>query len=190
MTFDEEITDENGLTVMDLNTKELIHEMNLGYDARQMIKDIDGNLIISYDELHTLLNSSTMDVQYIGYEVGKEPKFARSETSYLDAEGKLYYQRPNEGGIPHIPAVYDFPLKTVYLYIYENFLTEAQIEFEFEIGDTTIVSYDEANNLMLIGYKKSSDPNKGGLLRVKPVPEPAFIDNIDLDGVPHDIFLK
>lgn len=190
LTFDEEVTDENGLTVMDLNTKALIHEMNLGYDARQIIKNIDGNLIISYDELHTLLNSATLEVEYRRYETGKEPKFANSKANHLDDTGKLYYQRENEGEISHISAIYDFPNNIAYLYIYENFLTEAQIEFEFEIDDTTMVGYDKANNLILIGYKKSSNANKGGLLRVKPIPEPAFIDNIDLDGVPYDIFVK
>ena len=190
LTFDEGVTDENGLTVMDLDTKELIHEMNLGYNAKRIIKNIDGNLIIGYDELHTLLNSSTMDVQYVSYEAGKEPKFTDSKIDHLDGAGKLYYQRPNEGEIPHIPAVYDFPLNMTYLYIYENFLTEVQIGSEFEIGDTTMVGYDKVNNLILIGYKKYSDANKGGLLRVKPVPKPAFIDNIDLDGVPYDVFVN
>jgi len=32
--------------------------------------------------------------------------------------------------------------------------------------------------------------NEGGLMRIKPVPEPAFIDNIDLDGVPYQIFIQ
>ncbi|MFK5972694.1 MAG: hypothetical protein QM485_05385 [Flavobacteriaceae bacterium] len=190
LTFDEEITDENSLTVMDITTSTLIHEMNLGYDARQLIKNIDENIIISYDELHTVLNSTTMNVEYTSYEAGKEPKFADSKVNHIDSTGKLYYERESEGEIPHIPVIYDFSKNIVYLYMYENFLTEAQIKFEFEISDTTVVGYDEVNNLILIGYKKSGEANKGGLLRVKPVPDPAFVDNIDLDGVPYDIFVK
>lgn len=191
LTFDAEITDENGLTVMDLDTNALIHEMNLGYNAKQIFKNIDGNLIISYDELHTVLNSTTLSVQYTSYEPGKEPKFSNCSINYLDDTGKLYYQRPTGEDLhPNIPAIYDFSLNTVYLYIYENFLTTTQIAFEFEIGDTTMVGYDEANNLILIGYQKTGGTSKGGLLRVRPIPEPAFIDNIDLDGVPYSIFVK
>ena len=115
LTFDEEITDENGLTVMDLTTKALIHEMNLGYDARQILKDIDGNIIISYDELHTLLNSSTMGVEYTRYETGKEPKFADSKANYLDSTGKLYYEGRLQAKSPISPQ---FMISRIIMFTY------------------------------------------------------------------------
>ena len=89
---------------------------------------------------------------------------------------------------PNIPAVYDFETNTAFLYYYENFLSEQEQLVEFEIGDTSMVSYDAKNNLILIGYQKSGDPGKGGLLRVRPIPNPAFIDNIDLNGVPFQMY--
>ncbi len=89
---------------------------------------------------------------------------------------------------PNIPAVYDFENNTAILYYYENFLSEQEQLVEFEIGDTSMVSYDAKNNLILIGYQKSGDPDKGGLLRIRPIPNPAFIDNIDLNGVPFQMY--
>jgi len=189
---DEEVTGEHRMTVMDLSSNGLIHNMNLGFDVRKILVSKDGDMVISYDDLHTIMDPATFEVEYINYQSGLEPKFANSTNVQFDGNGKLYYERPPTGESPHanIPAIYDFSENIGYLYIYENFLTEAQIEFEFEIGDTTMVGFDEKNGYMLIGYRKAGSTTAGGLLRVKPVPEPAFIDNIDVDGVPYDIYIK
>ena len=191
LTLDEAVTGENSLSVMDLNTNTLIIEMGLGYDAQRIFKNIYDDIIISYSELHTTLNSATMDFVYTQYSSGTEPQFVSSNSNHFDPEGKLYYpMSPGSNSIyPVIPAVYDFSQNLVILYAYENFLTEAKRDFEFEIETTTTVSYDEKNNLMLIGYKKTGGSNKGGLLRIKPAPEPAFVDNLDLDGIPYGIFI-
>ena len=76
------------------------------------------------------------------------------------------------------------------LYAYENFLTETQRDLEFEIKSTTMVGYDEKNNLLLIGYSKTGGSKKGGLLRIKLGLEPEFVDNLDLDGAPYALFIK
>ena len=55
---------------------------------------------------------------------------------------------------------------------------------QYGIGDTRSVAFDQHNGLLLIGYEKAGNVGEGGLLRVKPVPEPKFIDQIDLEGVP------
>ncbi len=189
LTFDMEITDENALSVIDGSTQFLIGEIGLGYDVEHIFVDTDGNLIISYRELHTVLNSSTMAVEYVSYEDGKEPKFHASNFNSFDDQGKLYYKMPTDGGIhQHIPAIYDFANNLAVLYYYENILTGSQIEFEFKIGDTTMVSYDGENNILLVGYQKIDDGNKGGLLRIQLKPELEFLDNLDLEGVPYQIF--
>lgn len=193
LTFDEMITDENSLSVMDISTKTLIHEMDLGYSVRRIFTDVQDNIIISYDELHTALNSSTMAFDYIQYEGETAPKFANSESSNFDLEGRLFYPMDpgSNSSYPLVPAIYDFSKKLVVLYAFENFLTEAKRNFEYEIETTTAVGYDEQNGLMLIGYKKMSGASKeGGLLRIKLAPEPAMIDNIDLDGVPTEILIN
>ncbi|MGB5555376.1 MAG: hypothetical protein WBM83_12005 [Flavobacteriaceae bacterium] len=192
LTKDEEVTLENGLIVMDLKSNGLIFENNLGLDVRKMLVNNEGNLIISYEELHTVLDASTFGQKYVNYQSGLEPKFSNANTTNFDGSGKLYYERPPTGESAHanIPAIYDFGTNTAFLYIYENFLTQAQIEFELEIGDTTMVCYDENSGLMLIGYKKAGSTTKGGVLRVKPVPDPEFVDNINVDGIPYDIFVK
>ena len=191
LTLDEEVSDENALSVMDLSSNNLIHEMNLGFDAKRIFTNMDNDIIISYDELHTTLDSNSLSFLFTNYGPGTEPKFTAVTSSHFDLEGKLYY--PVDSGIhsvyPEIPAVYDFNENLMVLYAYENFLTEAKRDFEFEIETTTTVNYDEKNGLMLIGYKKKGSA-EGGLLRIKPIPEPAFFDNIDLDGVPYEIFIN
>lgn len=192
LTIDELITDENSISVLDLNNNTLIHEIGLGYDAQRIFRDADDNIIISYEELHTTLNSSSMSVVYTQYETETAPHFVNSTSNQFDISGNLYY--PSISGqhstYAEIPAVYDFSQNLIVLYAFENFLTESKRNVEFEIGTTTAVGYDQLNNLILIGYKKAGTSKKGGLLRVKPAPEPAFIDNIDLEGIPYEIIVN
>lgn len=192
LTLDEEITDENALSVMDTSTNTLLIEVGLGYNAQKIIKNIDGNLVISYDELHTLMNSETLAVQYINYEPGKEPKFVGAKSSNFDSMGSLYYAMdPGTYSIyPSIPAIYDFGKNLTILYAYENFLTEVERTLEYKIETTTTVGFDEKNGFMLVGYKKLDGSGKGGLLRIKTGLEPAVIDNLNLDGIPFDIIVK
>ncbi len=190
LTLDLEISDENFLSVLDLNSNALIHEKSLGSRARRIFQNTDDEIIISYDELHTTLNSSNLSVLYTNYGAGAEPKFTSNTTDHFDFDGRLYYPIASESVsiYPEIPAVYDFTKNLVTMYAFENFLTAEKREFEFEIETTTAINYDKENNIILIGYKKR-DKQKGGLLRIKPAPEPAFIDNIDLSGVPYEIFI-
>ncbi|MFK7812455.1 MAG: hypothetical protein AB8B59_08170 [Maribacter sp.] len=193
LTLDELVSDENNLFVMDMSSESLVHEMGLGYGVRRIFTDSNENIIISYDELHTTLNSITMAFEYTQYEGSTAPKFSTSESSNFDLEGRLFY--PMEPGdnssYPLVPAIYDFSKKLVVLYAYENFLTEAKRNFEYEIETTTTVGYDEKNGLMLIGYKKIDSATKeGGILRIKLAPDPALIDNIDLDGIPIEILVN
>ncbi|MEX0291204.1 MAG: hypothetical protein AB3N14_19025 [Flavobacteriaceae bacterium] len=182
------------LVVFDPEEGELIHDLNLDFDAQRIYKTVDNNIMVSYPELHLVVNSTSMGVvNTVRYNEGKEPKFGYTEAAFFDALGNLYYPMPTDlsgTSYPNIPGVYDFSTNTAVLYFFENFLTEAEREFEFKIGDTSMVSYDAANNLILIGYQKSDDVNKGGLLRIKPIPDPKFIDNIDLDGVPVELFVN
>lgn len=191
LTIDYEITDEYSLSVMQLSEKKLVLEIGLGYDVEQIFTSTDENIIISYQELHTVLNSETMAVNYIGYEEGKEPMFYGSRFNSFDSSGNLYYKRPTDEEV-HLrtPAIYDFSKNLAIIYYYENFLNQSQLEFEFKIGATTMVSYDDKNNVMLVGYQKTENLNGGGLLRILLEPEPKFIDNIDLDGVPSHIFYQ
>ncbi len=195
MTLDEEITDENNLTVIDLATTTLIHKMSLGNDVRRIFKNRVGNIIISYDELHTTLNSDSMAFVYTNYENGKEPNFTSVQADFFDNNGRMYY-RMNPATYSEYdasPAIYDFSKNLTIIYSFENFLTGAQRNLEFEIENTTVVGYDSENDLILIGYKKSSGNDKGGLLRITPNPlpdKPAFIDNINLDGVPTQIIVN
>lgn len=190
-TLDVEISDENYLSVIDLGTNSAIHEMNLGFRARRVFTTTDDAVIISYDELHTTLNSSNLSFVFTNYGEGTEPQFTTDHMDYFDADGLLYYPKASESvsSYPEIPAVYDFSENLITLYAFENFLTEEKRDFEFEIETTTAVTYDAKNGFILIGYKKVG-AQEGGLLRIKPTPEPAFIDQIDLDGVPYAIFVN
>lgn len=190
LTIDLEITDEHSLSVID-GSSTVIHEIDLGYDVEQIFADADQNMIIVYQELHTVLNSNTMSVQYTNYEDGKEPMFSDSKFNCFDGQGRLFYKRPIEDAVySNIPAIYDFSNNLAILYFYENFLTASQLEFEYKIGDTTMVSYDDTNNIMLVGYQKLDDESKGGLLRIQLEPAPELLDNLDLDGVPYQLFYQ
>ena len=191
LTIDLEITDEYSLTVIDGASTTVIHEIDLGYDVEQIFSDANQNMIISYQELHTVLNSNTMSVEYTSYEDGKESMFSDSKFNCFDSQGRLFYKRPLEDAVySNIPAIYDFSNNLAILYFYENFLTASQLEFEYKIGDTTMVSYDDTNSIMLVGYQKLDDESKGGLLRIQLEPAPELLDNLDLDGVPYQIFYQ
>jgi len=193
LTLDELITDENSLSVLDMSNNTLVHEMSLGNDARRVFTDVQDNVIISYDELHTTLNSSSLAFEYTQYNEATAPKFSSSESANFDSNGRLFYPMDpaSNSSYPLVPATYDFSKKLVTLYAFENFLTEAKRNFEYEIETTTAVGYDEKNDLMLVGYKKRTGATKeGGLLRLKLEPELVFVDNIDLDGVPEEIVIN
>ncbi|NNK75650.1 MAG: hypothetical protein HKP42_06255, partial [Maribacter sp.] len=64
LTIDLEITDEYSLAVIDGASTMVIHEISLGYDVERILADSNQNMIISYPELHTVLNSDTMGVVY------------------------------------------------------------------------------------------------------------------------------
>lgn len=195
LTLDEVITDENSLSVMDLRTNSLIHEMELGYDARRIFSSSNDDIIIGYDELHSVMNSNTLDVFYTQYEDdGTAPKFAFSNSRNFDNNGKLYY--PADPGsnstYPLVASSYDFENKLVVLYAFDQLLSEEERNFEYKIKTTSAVNFDAENSLVLIGYEKIEGTKKGGLLRIKlnTSNEVTNIDNIDLDGIPFEIFVQ
>lgn len=190
LTLDWDITDEYELSVIDTTSLTVLHEVDLGYNVKRIFEDHQKNIIVSYQELHTVLNSTTLAVKYVNYEEATAPKFSASEMNCFDASGRLFYIRPDDSGLLGVPAIYDFADNKVLLYYYGNFLTATQLTFEFKIGQTTMVSYDDDNNVMLVGYQKSDDGLKGGLLRIQLEPEPKFLDNLDLNGVPYQVFYK
>ena len=192
LTLDEELSGKYGINVIDAQINLLIFHDLLTFDARRIFKGPNDNIIVSFDDLHMTIDNNSLAVSTTKYGIGTEPNFKSANTMKFDGSGRLYYDMP--GGAhsiyPVISAVYDFDKNSAILYAYENFLSEAQRKFEFEIESTTMVSYDEKNDFILIGYKKLGRNNRGGLLRIKPAPNPALIDNLDVDGVPYSIFVE
>jgi len=177
---------------VDTEERKQVHEINLGADARTIAKNSDGNILVSFNGMHIIIDSAILkSISEVRYNAGKEPKFGFLAEGVFN-DGKLYYRRSEEntGDIPQIPAVYDFSRNMITLYYYENWLTAEQLQFEYNIGDTSMVSYDPKNNLILIGYRKKGNDQLGGILRIKPAPEPKFIDNTDLEGVPYAVFVN
>ncbi|AZQ58019.1 hypothetical protein EJ994_04070 [Maribacter sp. MJ134] len=187
LTKDVGNTEENYVSVIQKTTKETIHEMNLGLDVGNMFVKPDGNIIISYPTLHTTLNASDLNVTYTRYGEGAEPMFSSTMALSFDTSQKMYYTMETQSGTK-IPAVYDFSNSTAVLYYFENFLTAAQLDVEYNIESATAVGYDEKNDLILVGYKKKGQANKGGILRMSPAPNFMFMDNYDLIGIPIAIF--
>ncbi len=191
LTLDEAVSNENFLSVMDSVANALIIEMKLGFDAKRLIKKDDGNLIIAFDELHGLMDSQTLSVTYVSYQEDLQTRFRDSEFHSFDLTGKMYYIMDPEdrADYPLLPAIYDFTDNLIVLYDYEQFLTEQERNFEYEIETTTMVDFDDKNGYLLIGYKKIG-VEKGGLLRVRTGAKPAVIDNLDLEGVPYAIVVQ
>lgn len=190
LTLDEQITEENSLSIFDISNNTLIDELSLGYGAQRIFTNKNQEIIISYEELHSTLNSSDLTLVYTQYIDGNEPNFAQSNSLNMDDRGLLYYLYDSQSTYPTIAGVYDFSKQLVTGYDFENFLTEEQRNVEFAIERATAVVYDPKNNLILIGYKKLGAANEGGLMRIKPVPDPGFIDNIDLEGIPYEIIVQ
>tara|TARA_R110002074_G_scaffold161480_6_gene319451 strand:+ start:9609 stop:10733 length:1125 start_codon:yes stop_codon:yes gene_type:complete len=191
LTLNEFVTDEYHLSVIDLNTNEQIIELDLGYNALKLFKNKSEQVIISYAELHTTLNPISLEKTYTTYGDNTAPDFITTKDSFLDSSGKMYFQKAiSNSAIDMVPAIYDFQTNNTVVYLFENFLTESDINVKYKIASTTSIGYDELNNYMLIGYKKKDEENKGGILRITPAPNFKIIDNIDLEGVPKSIFVN
>jgi len=191
LTLNEFVTDEYHLSVLDLNTNQQIVEVNLGYSALKLFKNNSEQVLISYPELHTTLGQISLDKTYTIYSENTAPDFITTKDSFLDSSGKMYFQKAMlNTEIAMVSAIYDFQTNNTVVYLFENFLTESDINVKYRIATTTSIGYDEQNNYMLIGYQKKGEVNKGGILRITPAPDFKIIDNIDLDGVPQTIFVN
>lgn len=190
LTLNEFVTDEFHLSVIDMDSKENLIELDLGYDAEKLFKSNSGAIIISYPELHTVLNISTLDKKYTLYGSNTAPGFITTKDSFMDSYGRLYFQKSMPSAvIETVPAIYDFDKNNTVVYLYENFMTEAELNVKYNIAATTSIGYDEQNDLILIGYRKKGQQS-GGILRISPAPDFKIIDNIDLGAVPESIFVN
>ncbi|WP_394748594.1 hypothetical protein [Spongiimicrobium salis] len=186
-----ENTTDHVLMVVDLMNDSIEARINLGQGAKQQFLNREGNVIVAYDDLHLVINAETLNTDsQERYKEDVAPNFANTGSAFFDEDDNLYFQRPSGTGVPLIPAFYNFNTNTTVLYFYENFLSSEQLETRFKIGTTTVVAYDSKNDLILIGYTKSDNASKGGLLRIAPSREIAFLDNTDFDGVPYHIYIE
>lgn len=191
LTLNEFVTDEFHLQVIDMTSKESLMELDLGRKAAKLFKNNDGDVIIGNPELHTTLNPATLDKSYTMYGENTDPGFLTTNDSFMDSYGKLYFQKTIPSGvIQTVPAIYDFQKNKTVVYLYENFLSEAELKVKYNIAATTSIGYDEQNDFVLIGYAKNNQLGEGGILRIRPTPNFKIIDNIDLAGIPQTIFVK
>lgn len=167
--------------------------LDLGSGVLKVLKNPAGQLLVSYEGRHLLVDPANLQiVSRVLYSDGKDPRYGLSPATCFDPAGVLYYAMPtdfNNTSFAHIAGVYDFSKHTAYLYYFENYLSAESIAL-YGIGDTRSVAFDHHNGLLLIGYEKTGTSGKGGLLRVKPVPDPEFVDQIDLDGVPLHLIVQ
>ena len=187
LTHDELMAQTASLTVARLADLSDTLSLELDQDARSL--DMIGNrsLLISYPELHLLLDTQTLQAQEtVRYQDGFQPGFLeRSPFSSTDGSKLFYTYAEVEGDIA---AVYKVGSRTAVLYYFQNYLSPDQISFQYDIGAATAVGYDEANGLLLVGYAKASAGGLGGLLRLRLEPDLVFVDQLDLPGVPRIIF--
>ncbi|WP_419211700.1 hypothetical protein ACNR9Q_13260 [Maribacter sp. X9] len=190
LTLNEFVTDDFHLQVIDIASRESLMELDLGYDATKLFKNNLEEVIISYPELHTTLDPVTLDKKYTMYGENTAPGFLTSKDFFIDSSGKLYFQKTiASAAIATVPAIYDFQKNKTVVYLFENFLSETELNVKYNIAATTAIGFDEKNDFILIGYQKKAQQDKGGILRISPSPDLKIIDNLDLDGVPQTIFV-
>lgn len=191
MTENEHEINKFHLNVIDLTTKEGLIELDLGGDAKKLLKNNKDQIVISYPDLHTTLDPISLDKTYTMYGEGTAPGFLSTADSFMDSAGKIYFQKTIPSAeISTVPAVYDFEKNSTVVYVFENFLTASELNVKYSIAATTAIGFDDANNYILIGYQKKGQVAKGGILRISPAPDFKIIDNIDLKGVPQHIFVQ
>ena len=190
LAHDIEITDENGIIVIDINGQSTIYEKLIGFNAKKIFKAPDGNIVISYPELHTKMNSSTFEELYTQYGETLRPNLYASTYYEFDSTDKLYYTMNTEDNqIMKIPAVYDFQANKATLYYFDNFLSDIQ-STDLNIKSASAIGYDEKNGFILVGYQKNGNGNTGGILRLTPTPDFTYVDNVDLEGIPKAIMVQ
>ena len=189
LTHDEEVTDENGISVIEIEQQSMIYEKLIGFNAKKIFKDPNGNIVISYPELHTTMDSNTFEEIYTQYGENIRPNLYQSVYSIFDTNGQLYYTMNTEDGAGKNPAVYDFSANKATLYFFENFLSNEQLT-QLNIQSATAIAYDGENNHIIIGFAKNNGIGNGGILRITPTPDFSYIDAIDLEGVPKAIVVQ
>lgn len=183
----------NYLLAMDQDSEETLLNMNLDFGALNILENPNKNILVVYDAMHLIIDKTTRtSISETRYDQNTKPKFSNSKIKSFDSKGKLYYAIPLESdeNISDVPSVFDFDKNLTVMYYYENFLSEENRKKVFRIGKTTMMAYDHENEFVIIGYRRHDDKNKGGIIRIKPVPNPEFIDQIDVDGVPTNIFIN
>lgn len=191
LTWDENQTSRYALNVWDFETNTKVHEMDMGLDVGIIFTKINGDIVISYPNEHTTLDSNSLKPTYTRYNTGSEPHFYNAKQVTFDEYGNMYYVRtsPLDIASESSTAMHDFDTNSTVLYYFENFLNEEQLKVEFNVQNATTLHYDAINNLILIGYQKKTIPG-GGIIRITPAPNLSFVDNLDLEGTPLHILSK
>ncbi|MEO9479839.1 MAG: hypothetical protein ABJO28_00835 [Maribacter dokdonensis] len=191
LTLNEFVSNEYHLSVIDLNTLDVMVNVDLGYDALRLFKNDSGEIIVSYPELHTTIDPMTLDKVYTTYGEDTAPGFISTQDYHIGNDGKFYFQKyMSDAAIKEVPATYDFNRNGTVVYLFENFLSDSELNVKYNIAGTTAIAYDDKNNYMLIGYQKRGANNEGGILRITPSPDFKLIDNIDVSGIPQTIFIN
>ncbi|MDO1511215.1 hypothetical protein Q2T41_00875 [Maribacter confluentis] len=191
LTANEYVDNAYYLTVIDEESKGQLTELDMGNDAAKLLRNHSNQVIVAYRELHTTLDPVSLDKTYTMYGKGTEPGFLTAKDVYMDSSGQIYYQKTESSAVVNtVPAIYNFERNSTVVYLFENFLTESEMDVKYNIGATTAIGYDDANGFILIGYQNKNQLQHGGILRVGITPDFKLIDYIDLEGVPQSIFVK
>lgn len=93
LTWDENRTEKNALTVIDLEENSEILEMDMGFKVGTIFKKSNGDIIVSYPDSHTTLDNKSLETTFTRYASGRQPNFNNSENNAFDANGNMYYVR-------------------------------------------------------------------------------------------------
>ncbi len=85
LTLNEFVTNEFHLSVIDMTSKDTLMEVDLGFDATKLFKNNANKIIISYPELHTVLDPITLKKTYTMYGKDTAPGFLSTKDSFMDS---------------------------------------------------------------------------------------------------------
>ncbi|PCE63698.1 hypothetical protein [Sediminicola luteus] len=179
------IKEQDELQLLNLNDLDLRSSIQITPDSKKLLETPKDNIIILYDNQHVVLSGTGVEINRTLYQAGSQPNFDLNMPLGFFND-KVAYHR-TDGQLGNGPALYDFPSKTVVLFLLTNFMSEQDLDVKYDFSKITAIGMDSDNGLLLIGYQKK-EAGKGGLFRISTQGKPKLLDNNDLGFVPKDIW--
>ena len=192
LTFDAFDTQQNTLEVFTADLAEPLYSLEIGFEARTLLRLSPSRLLVSYPEKHLVVEAETLrTLQTVRYAEGLSPGFCGKAPLVSEDGSQLFYlySAPREeGGFQQIAARYDLDRNTAVFYYFENFLNPVEMDLEYEVSEARAIGFDTRNEYLLVGYACVQDGKGGGVFRLDTGPDFRLVDQADLPAAPVAVF--